>query len=741
MNKFTLLFWVLLVASNVFGQFESSSRSEIPSTEKVNGTKLQNEDAKRSTKSVIIAPWSTDFADNLIPENWGNFDVDGDGYFWETTEINSGVYGLISETFRMDIYDALTPDNYLTTTKVDLSALTNPVMNWKVMAISDTDFAEHYSIYISTTGNTVADFTDAAIFSETLAEGGVQLDRSISLAGYGNEIWIAFRNHDCTNQFFLAIPELAFAEGEPVADPVIIAPWSTNFADNLIPENWGNFDVDGDGYFWETTEINSGVYGLISETFRMDIYDALTPDNYLTTTKVDLSALTNPVMNWKVMAISDTDFAEHYSIYISTTGNTVADFTDAAIFSETLAEGGVQLDRSISLAGYGNEIWIAFRNHDCTNQFFLAIPELAFAEGEPVADPVIIAPWSTNFADNLIPENWGNFDVDGDGYFWETTEINSGVYGLISETFRMDIYDALTPDNYLTTTKVDLSALTNPVMNWKVMAISDTDFAEHYSIYISTTGNTVADFTDAAIFSETLAEGGVQLDRSISLAGYGNEIWIAFRNHDCTNQFFLAIPELAFAEGEPVADEAVTFNVDMNNVETTIFDPAVDIVTISGSFTDPTWQEPTLTDLTFSDDDADGIYSLTLALTTNGSYEYKYYVNAGLTGVEWEGGLNRSFDFAGETLVLNDVFGDEPVSIKNVSSTKVNAYPNPTSDIFTLDLEEYSMVTIFNIAGQKVYNNFINGQTSIDLSNVETGIYMINIVNDNYSTQTKIIKK
>ncbi|MDY0279723.1 MAG: DUF5018 domain-containing protein, partial [Salinivirgaceae bacterium] len=190
--------------------------------------------------------------------------------------------------------------------------------------------------------------------------------------------------------------EEAVKADEPSA-PVITAPWSTNFADNAIPEGWGNFDVDGDGYFWETTEINAGVYALISETFRYDIYDALTPDNYITTAKVNLSALTSPVMNWKVMAISDFDYAEHYSVYVSTTGNTVADFTDAAVFSETLAVGGTQLERSISLAGYGNEVYIAFRHHDCTNQFFMAIPELAFQE-EPIADTE--APVAT-----FVPEN------------------------------------------------------------------------------------------------------------------------------------------------------------------------------------------------------------------------------------------------------------------------------------------------------------------------------------------------
>lgn len=461
---------------------------------------------------------------------------------------------------------------------------------------------------------------------------------------------------------------------------VIIAPWSTNFGDNIIPESWENYDVDGDGYFWEITEVNSGEYAIISETFRYDIYDALTPDNYLVTAKVDLSAVTNAIMNWKVLAMDPAAFAEQYSIYISTTGNTVADFTDAAVFNETLAVGGVELERSIDLSSYGDEIWVAFRHHDCTNQFFMAITELEFT-GEPSSDLLI------------------EFNVDMNDV--ETT-----------------VFD---PENDIITIA---GSFTDPA--WQEPTLTELTFSDDdndgiYSLVIP-----------------MVIAGNYQYKYFIN-AGWDGGEWTGDPNRTFDFAGEALVINDVFGE-QPSADILVEFNVDMNNVETTVFDAENDIITIAGSFTDPAWQEPTLTDLTFSDDDNDGIYSLEVPMVIAGNYEYKYFVNAGWDGGEWTGGANRTFDFVGETLVLNDVFGEEPQSVNNINSSDIKIYPNPSSGVFTLDLQENASVKIFDIAGQEIYNKNVSGRSSIDIYDVKAGIYMVNITTDNSSTQIKIIK-
>ncbi|MEE1897566.1 choice-of-anchor L domain-containing protein [Flavobacterium rakeshii] len=56
-------------------------------------------------------------------------------------------------------------------------------------------------------------------------------------------------------------------------------------------------------------------------------------------------------------------------------------------------------------------------------------------------------------------------------------------------------------------------------------------------------------------------------------------------------------------------------------------------------------------------------------------------------------------------------------------------YPNPVSNILTLsNANTISTVEVYNLLGQKVFaNNFSNTEIQIDLSNLETGIYMVKV--------------
>jgi hypothetical protein len=72
--------------------------------------------------------------------------------------------------------------------------ITNADLNLTWIANSvDGDYLESYEVYVSTTGNTVADFTGAPIYSNP-AELATPTTRSVSLAAYnGQGVYIAFR--------------------------------------------------------------------------------------------------------------------------------------------------------------------------------------------------------------------------------------------------------------------------------------------------------------------------------------------------------------------------------------------------------------------------------------------------------------------------------------------------------------------------------------------------------------------
>lgn len=72
------------------------------------------------------------------------------------------------------------------------------------------------------------------------------------------------------------------------------------------------------------------------------------------------------------------------------------------------------------------------------------------------------------------------------------------------------------------------------------------------------------------------------------------------------------------------------------------------------------------------------------------------------------------------------------VNIENlISENKIKVYPNPTKGWITINTEKSDdlKVAIFNIAGQKVYSEIINGQISTDLSRFGSGLYIVKVGN------------
>lgn len=70
-------------------------------------------------------------------------------------------------------------------------------------------------------------------------------------------------------------------------------------------------------------------------------------------------------------------------------------------------------------------------------------------------------------------------------------------------------------------------------------------------------------------------------------------------------------------------------------------------------------------------------------------------------------------------------------------------YPNPVSNILTLsNANTISKVEVYNLLGQKVFaNNFSNTEIQVDLSNLETGIYMVKVSSQETQKAIRIQKQ
>ena len=91
-------------------------------------------------------------------------------------------------------------------------------------------------------------------------------------------------------------------------------------------------------------------------------------------------------------------------------------------------------------------------------------------------------------------------------------------------------------------------------------------------------------------------------------------------------------------------------------------------------------------------------------------------------------------DLATQTI---PVFMNEEIFVGvNENSNTYEVYPNPTDGIFTIEGANITRVEVFNLVGQMVYE--AQGKTvTVDASNWNKGIYMINIIDQNGSIKTQ----
>ena len=71
-------------------------------------------------------------------------------------------------------------------------------------------------------------------------------------------------------------------------------------------------------------------------------------------------------------------------------------------------------------------------------------------------------------------------------------------------------------------------------------------------------------------------------------------------------------------------------------------------------------------------------------------------------------------------------------AVEENDGSSVTLYPNPSKDQFTIEGEGLSHVSVYNTVGQRIYDANCEGHAAVvNLSNAETGIYMVRIMTDN----------
>ena len=80
-----------------------------------------------------------------------------------------------------------------------------------------------------------------------------------------------------------------------------------------------------------------------------------------------------------------------------------------------------------------------------------------------------------------------------------------------------------------------------------------------------------------------------------------------------------------------------------------------------------------------------------------------------------------------------------PTGVNEQAGSNISIYPNPTTSRFTVEGEAMNHISVYNLVGQKVYEMECQGNSvDINLSNAETGIYMVRVSTDNGEVTKRI---
>ena len=194
-------------------------------------------------------------------------------------------------------------------------------------------------------------------------------------------------------------------------------PYTMGFEATEEMHCWNVADADNDGYGWRhgalafgSANAHGGSDFFVSAS-GISFIPGLTPDNWLVSPPIHLDSNLVYTLTWYDGALDSSHFAEHYSVYVSTTGNSPEDFVAAPIFTTTLTTSAYT-QRSVDLSAYaGQTVYIAFRHHNTGNNYWLRLDDIAISESLP----------PTTYTITVLSDNAGMGSVSGGGTFLEGT--------------------------------------------------------------------------------------------------------------------------------------------------------------------------------------------------------------------------------------------------------------------------------------------------------------------------------
>jgi hypothetical protein len=228
-----------------------------------------------------------------------------------------------------------------------------------------------------------------------------------------------------------------------------------------FPSTWYTVDADGDGHNWGNFAMvgHSGAETDSCATSQSytSTAGALTPDNWLITPAINLTADSYPMLSFWVCAQDANYAAEHYGVYVTTSDDFQNPNNYTLLFEETLdANGGARAQgawkqKTAVLSAYaGQTIHIAFRHFNVRDQFYINLDDVAVEE---ITEPTLfVSPEALQFTAGALNSDFGRKNISVNGVLL-TNPVNitlpaNSPFGLSTDTnATYSTSVTLTPNN------------------------------------------------------------------------------------------------------------------------------------------------------------------------------------------------------------------------------------------------------------------------------------------------------
>ena len=494
--------------------------------------------------------FNVDFEGGL-PAGWTVNDANNDGWTWCLTSAipttwtyyasltldwyHGGSNAICSGSYINGV-GAVTPDEYLISPAVNLS--NGSQLSFWVAATDASYPADHFGVFVSTTGTNPNDFTSVQEWTLTGKKEGVAggfasrdgngfrlgtwYNYTVDLSSYaGSNRYIAFRHFNCYDQYIMCLDDIALTNGAKSND--------RHFESYKVLCT----SIDGVPIFNHNT-VHPFCQLSTDEPYHAPLVEG---DHYLlriaSVYSTGQSAWSEPV-EWQY------EPCDHW---------------------------GPVDEVTVDVNGQGNHIqWVFEHGYN------------PYGGGTPGPGPGAGDAFSVDFEGGL-PAGWTVVDANNDGWTWCLTSAipttwtyyasltldwyHGGTNAICSGSYINGL-GAVTPDEYLISPAVNL-ANGSQLSFW--VAATDASYpADHFGVFVSTTGTNPNDFTSVQEWTltakkEGMAGGfasrdgngfrlGTWYNYTVDLSAYaGNARYIAFRHFNCYDQYIMCLDDIELTSG------------------------------------------------------------------------------------------------------------------------------------------------------------------------------------------------